>query len=173
MCEATAPPQFAATSASGEPLLPFPASWSYLPPPPPHQRLGGNAAGGGDGCGRVPQGLDGAPASFLSSFQARGVGGATRQGAGRVGDLRFWCLCGGVGGDGRRHCSFPPALPSRHMAGAETGICRAATPRHLSATSARGEPPVRLSALWSYLPLLPPTENPASLPQVAVTVAGS
>jgi len=103
MCEATAPPQFAATSGIGEPLVPFPASWSYLPPLPPHQRLRGIAAGGGDGCGRVSQGRDGAPASFFTSFQAEGVGGATRKGAVRVGDLRFWCLCGGFGGDGRRH----------------------------------------------------------------------
>ena len=173
MCEATALPQLAATSGSGEPLVPFPASWSYLPPPPPHQRLGGIAAGGGDGRGRVPRGRRGAPASFLTSFQAGGVGGATRKDAVRVGDLRFWCLCGGVGGYGRRHCSSPPAAPPRHMAGAATGMGRAATPPHFSATSGMGEPPVRLLAFWSYLHHPAPTDNPTSLPQVALTVAGS
>jgi len=145
MCEATAPPQCSATNGSGEPLVPFPAPWSYLPPTPPHQRLGGIASEGGDGRGWVPRGRDGAPASFLTSFQAGGVGGATRKGAVRVGDLRIWCLCEGVGGDGQRYCSSPPAAPPRHIAGAATGMSRAATPLHFSATIGRGEPPVWLS----------------------------
>jgi len=78
----------------------------------------------------------------------------------------------GVGGDGRWHCSSPPVPPPPHTAGAATGMCRAATQPHCSATSGRGERPVRLFAFWSYLPPPPPTDDSATWLLVAVTVAG-
>ena len=89
-----------------------------------------------------------------------------------MGDLRFWCLCVGVGGDGRRRRSSPPATPPRREAGSAAGMCRAATPPHFDATSAGGKLSLRLFAFWSYLPPPPPTDDPATWPQEAVTVAG-
>ena len=147
---------------------------SFVLPPPAatHQRLDGVAAGGGDGRGRVPRGRRGAPASFVGLFLAGRVCDATVHVAVGVGDLRFCCLCGGVGGDARRRRSSPPAAPPQHEVGAAAGLRRAATHPHLDATSSVGEPPVRLLAFCGCLPPPPPTDDPATWLQVAVTVAG-
>ena len=86
--------------------------------------------------------------------------------------MHLCSLCGGVGSDGRCRCSSPPAAPPRREEGSAAGMCRAATPPHFDATSAVGEPSVRLLGSWSYLPPPPHTDNPATWLQVAVTVAG-